>query len=336
MRTRNLTSLALALLLLAIVPVFASSETAAQSGSFTLRLSDPKFSVAWDGETIEQDLDGLSVQLGGVRDASDPDLDNLLLSLMVLAGDDPALSAMLGLKGEQAYALVNGISGVLMMPLERGTGTADSGAVTLFGLSLADMERFLQIEGIRFTEGTPEPVQFSSSSGEYPRHSASLDGARLRELFPEVELPTDLRCDISYFSDGADNLRVEAALFGPGGAQCALGYTGAIASDANQTHTGTLHLETSGTEPAVYGEVRLRLVLSNSAEGKLPDISGLAPIDLLNLSEADRQRLADELQQLQLTMLGKLMTLPSLARIIAQAIGGDGFQLPSGLFGSGA
>lgn len=224
MRIKTLVS-TLLILALIMVPMLTMAEPALdlqiplaevpmETGSFTLRLSDLMFSIPSDGATLTQDLTGLGLQLGGVLDTSDATNPMGLLSLMVLAVDDPAVSAMLGYDKDGVYALLNGLSSVITISMEDLQALAEQ-SVEASGVT--DIASAYQMEALEFTEGPVEQVQFYSTSGEYPRYSLSLSPDQLKRIlqeFGDVELPQDMSSyEISYFTDGEANLLVESTMY---------------------------------------------------------------------------------------------------------------------------
>lgn len=436
MKTKRFLALALALML-ALVPMGALAD----GGSFTLRLSDPVFTVDADGQAVTQDLTGLALQLGGVCEALDTDNLNLLLSLMVLANDDPAASGMIGFKDDEFYALASGITGVLSMSAGE--------AVNMTGLS-QNLESSLTnaFEGfkdIEFTEGPAEAVQFYTGSGEYPRYSTTLTADQLRAMAGDgVNITGDFTLDLSYFTDDGANLRVEGVIHNAapddpefedlqfvyvcealesgvvnmggvlynenteinldlngapdeqypehyglegvlditdggsrqqvqvslspgeaedgmvadvfnavvfdgedivgslnvissvsdaqesywltlsdasGGNALNLGYEGTIqTAETDRVHSGLAQFELLADGQHIAGQVGVDLNLSTDVSGKLPDISAMERVDISAMTDEQQEQLTLEGQQLLITALGKLMTVPSLATLISTAL----------------
>lgn len=196
-------------LVLALAPAGALAE--GTEGSFTLKLSDPVISITQGGETTTQDLTGLAVQLGGVLDTSDEANPNGLLSLMLLANDEPAASGMLGFNAEHVYALVNGLSNLLTVSLEDAMDLIEESGTDALPGNLDALGQVPELlDKIEFTEGPAESVTFLNSTATCPRYSATLNRDELSALlFNSADLPEDVRLDVSYFTDDAGNLRAE-------------------------------------------------------------------------------------------------------------------------------
>lgn len=278
MNTKRILAIALALLL--TLPAFALAD----GGSFTLKLSDPVLTISQGGQTTTQDLTGVALQLGGVSDLASAN-PQALLSLVLLAKDDPAASAMVGMKDNQLYALASGISHVIALPLDKiEEALAQQGAALGLGdqaAALADVGAML--EKFEFTEGPAEDVQFYTTTGNCPRHSAHLTAADLKDLIKDasVNLPEDASLDISYFEDGQGNLRVEGSannvIESENEAERSLGYVFVIETQDELNYQGGAWIGNDQSE--------LNANFEGSASGDYPDKS---QFDLVaNLSDVN-------------------------------------------------
>ncbi len=203
-------------LMLALIPMTAMAADG--QGSFTLTLSDPQITLQQGDSPITQDFTGVGLQLGGVMTSG----SEALLSLAVLAQGQQAASALALVSGNEVQLLINGLSSALTLTTEEalkvaeqaGVGIPQAGAIPSLPDIAANMAT--PVAGLTFTEGPAEQVQFYSKTGSYPRHSLSLSNEQLKLLLKDVpqdvQLPENMTCDISYFTDGGENVRVEGTL----------------------------------------------------------------------------------------------------------------------------
>ncbi|MDL2206627.1 hypothetical protein LJC33_06945 [Eubacteriales bacterium OttesenSCG-928-N13] len=221
MNRKNVLAIILALLL-ALLPAGALAEQATlESGSITIRISDPVLTIPSEAEAQTIDLTGVGLQLGMAIDTTDMQNPNLLGSLMMIMNEQPILSAMGGMKNQELYALADGVTGLftldedgrkkLMKKLDielPADGSVDLADTT----SDATAKVNELIESIQFTESPAESVDFYSTTGEYPRHSTVITSDMLKSIFTDTNIPDDASVDISYFTDEKNNWRIEGSL----------------------------------------------------------------------------------------------------------------------------
>ena len=72
----------------------------------------------------------------------------------------------------------------------------------------------------------------------------------------------------------------------------------------------------SGSE-LLNASIKIELIQSDDVEGKLPDISGMNQVNVMELTEEQMEQFTGELQELLMTVVGQMMTVPSVAELIS-------------------